>query len=84
MQWYGDGLLGVDGIEKEEVIHKPVERGWGIYYQADVIAQRVMEQRSTQGRGVVIGAEESLRVLGYLDQARQLAHIKYDDALEAV
>jgi len=83
VQWYGDGLVGVDGIEKEEVIHKPVERGWGIWYQADVIARKVMEQRSTQGPGVVIGAEESLRVLGYLDQARQLADIKYEDALEA-
>lgn len=84
VQWYGDEFVGADGMEKEEVIDKPVERGWGIWYQADVIAQRVMEQRSTQGPGVVIGAEESLRVLGYLDQARQLAHIKYDDALEAV
>ena len=84
VQWYGEEFVGADGIEKEEVIDKPVERGWGIWYQADVIAQKVMEQRSTQGPGVVIGAEESLRVLGYLDQARQLANIKYDDALEAV
>lgn len=84
VQWYGDELVGADGIEKEEVIDRPVERGWGIWYQADVIAQRVMEQRSTQGPGVVIGAEASLRVLGYMDKARQLAHIIYDEALEAV
>lgn len=84
VQWYGDEFVDADGIEKEEVIEKPVERGWGIWYQADVIAQRVMEQRLTKGPGFVIGAEESLRVLGYLDQARQLADIKYDDALEAI
>jgi predicted dehydrogenase len=84
VQWYGDELVDADGVEKEEVIDKPVERGWGIWYQADVIAQQVLKLRSEPGAGVVIGVQESLRVLGYLDQARQLANIKYDEALEAV
>lgn len=84
VQWYGDEFVDADGVEKEEVIYKPVETGWGIWYQADVIARQVMELRFTQGPGVVIGAQESLRVLGYLDQARHLANIKYDEALEAI
>lgn len=84
VQWYGDEFVDADGVEKEEVIDQPVERGWGIWYQADVIAQQVLNLRSKPGAGVVIGAQESLRILGYLDQARQLANIKYDEALEAV
>jgi len=84
VQWYGEEFVGDDGIEKEESIDKPVERGWGIWYQADVIAKKVLERRSSEGPGVVIGAEESLRVLGYMDQARDFASIKYDDRLEAL
>jgi predicted dehydrogenase len=46
--WYGEGFLDADGLEKDELIMKPVERGWGIGYQADVIAQRVFEKRRTE------------------------------------
>lgn len=65
------------------MIKKPVERGWGMWYQADVIAKRVHE-RQQQGtkEGEVIGAEESLRVLGWMDQARRQAGIVYDAELE--
>jgi hypothetical protein len=52
-------------LEKEEVIKKPVERGWGIWYQADVFVKK-LQQRQPQGvrEGETIGAEESLSVLG--------------------
>lgn len=84
VQWYGEEFVGEDGVEKEEVIRKPVERGWGIWYQADVIAKKVKEQQTSQGPGVVIGAEESLRVLGFMDNARRLGGIVYDNAVEEV
>ena len=82
VQWYAREYVDKDGIETEETIRKPVD-GWGIWYQADVIAQRV-EERKKQGSGTgeVIGEEESLRVLDWLDQARQQAGIKYDVGLD--
>ena len=30
VQWYGEEYVGDDGVEKEELIRKPIERGWGI------------------------------------------------------
>ncbi|KAL1977020.1 hypothetical protein VTN31DRAFT_3302 [Thermomyces dupontii] len=84
VQWYGEDGVNEDGTEKDEVIRKPIEKGWGIWYQADVIAKQVQETRKTQGPGVVIGAEESLRVLGFMDKARELAGIRYDSSLEEV
>src|SRR2546423_9648909 len=45
VQWYGDEYVQQVGSEKEEVIRKPVERGWGIWYQADVIAKRLRERQ---------------------------------------
>jgi hypothetical protein len=49
------------------VIKKPLERGWGIWYQAGVIAKRLQERQQQGVKGEVIGAEESLRVLGRMD-----------------
>ena len=78
VQWYGYPHLNQDGTEKNEIIKKPVS-GWGIWYQADVIAAAVFNKRPG-----VIGAEESLRVLGLMDEARSLADITYDEKLEQV
>ncbi|KAK5049422.1 hypothetical protein LTR84_004351 [Exophiala bonariae] len=76
VQWYGSAHLNEDGTEKNEVIKKPVS-GWGIWYQADVIAAAVFNKQPC-----VIGAEESLRVLAWMDDARRLGGITYDQKLE--
>lgn len=76
VQWYGSQHVGEDGIEKDEVIRKPVE-GWGIWYQADVIASAVFS-----GKPHTIGADESLRVLEWMDKSRELAGIRYEDKQE--
>ena len=76
VQWYGSQHLNEDGTEKDEIIRKPVE-GWGIWYQADVVAEAVFA-----GKPSTIGAEESLRVLEWMDKARDLAGIKYDAKLD--
>ncbi|KPI36049.1 putative oxido [Cyphellophora attinorum] len=78
VQWYGRDHVGEDGVEREEVIRKPVS-GWGIWYQADVIADAVFS-----GKPQTIGADESLRVLEWMDKARKLAGITYDAKLEQV
>lgn len=85
VQWYGRQYIDEEGLDREEVIKKPVERGWGIWYQADVIARvvRDRQQAKISQEGVVIGCEESLRVLGYMDEARRLAGINYAEDLEA-
>lgn len=62
--------------EVEETIVKEID-GWGIWYQADLIASSVL-----RGHPDVIGAEESLRVLRWMDTARAMAGIKYDQILE--
>lgn len=76
VQWYGDKLLNEDGTEKDEIIKKPAE-GWGIWYQADVIAKAVFEKRVD-----TIGLSESLRILEWMDSARQMAGIKYGTKLD--
>ena len=78
VQWYGCAHLNDDGTERNETIKKPV-RGWGIWYQADVIAAAVFKKQPG-----VVGAEESLRVLEWMDEARRQAGITYDEALEQV
>jgi predicted dehydrogenase len=78
VQWYGYAHLNEDGTEKNEIIKKPVS-GWGIWYQADIIAAAVFNKQPG-----VIGAEESSRVLGWMDEARRLADITYDKKLEQV
>lgn len=78
VQWYGYAHLNHDGTELNEIIRKPVS-GWGIWYQADVIGAAVFNEQPG-----VIGAEESLRVLELMDEARSLANITYDDKLEQV
>lgn len=83
VQWYSEEHVGNDGVERQEVIRKPVERGWGIWYQADIIAAQV-EAQQTSEPGVVIGAKESLRVLEFLDEARRSASIIYNNTVEEV
>jgi predicted dehydrogenase len=78
VQWYGYAHLNEDGTEKNEIIKKPVS-GWGIWYQADIIAAAVFNKQPG-----VIGAEESSRVLRWMDEARRLADITYDKKLEQV
>jgi predicted dehydrogenase len=85
IQWYDNSHMEADGIEKDEIIFKPVERGWGIWYQADAIAARVLARQragDVNQPGEVIDEEESLRVLGWMDQARKQAGIVYDAKLQ--
>jgi predicted dehydrogenase len=86
VQWYGQDFVDAEGLEKNEVIKKPVERGWGIWYQADVIAKRVLERQNAgnASQGEVIEEQESLRVLGWMDEARKLAGIKFDPKLDEI
>lgn len=87
VQWYGKAHLDEGGHEREEVIDRPVERGWGLWYPADVIAKEVESRRSRgidDGEGFVIGEEETVRVMGWLDAARKKAGIQFDSKLEAV
>lgn len=79
VQWYGSDVVNADGTERDEVIKKEV-KGWGLWYQGDVIAKAVRGGE----KGVVIGEEGSLRVLDWLDQARGLAGVKYDEKIERV
>ena len=85
VQWYGPDYLDLEGLEQNEVIKKPVERGWGIWYQADVIAKEVLKRRSggEETKGSVIDKDGSLRVLGWMDQARKISGITYDSKLES-
>ena len=84
IQWYDDEHLNEKGIEKDEVISKPVDEGWGMWYQADVIAEKVAARASENATsGEVIGMDESLRVLRWMDEARQQAGITYDEGIEA-
>lgn len=83
VQWYDEEHLDKDGIETEEIISRTVERGWGIWYQADVIARAVASRKEFE-EGQVIGGEESLRVLRWMDEARKLAGISYDASLDIV
>lgn len=83
VQWYDVEHLDEQGMETEQVIKKPVERGWGIWYQADVLARRILERRTgLEAEGETIGAEESLRVLRWMDQARKKAGIVYAPEVE--
>ncbi|KAK8207604.1 hypothetical protein M8818_004258 [Zalaria obscura] len=85
VQWYDEEHLDQEGMEKNETISKPVGRGWGIWYQADVIAKRVLERKKEGAKeGETIGVDESLRVLGWMDQAREKAGILYDAELDKV
>jgi predicted dehydrogenase len=87
VQWYDDSHMEADGIEKDEILFKPVERGWGIWYQADAIAARILARQragDVDQPGEVIDEEESLRVLGWMDQAREQAGIVYDAKLQAL
>lgn len=83
VQWYDPEHLEINGLETEEVIQRPVERGWGMWYQADVIASRIITM-TAGAEGEVIGEAESMRVLRWMDEARKQAGISYTDDLEEV
>lgn len=84
VQWYGEEYLDGEGIEVDEVLSKPAE-GWGMWYQADLIAKKVATRQLSKAEyGETIGAEETLRVLGWMDEARRQAGIIYDPDLEAL
>ncbi|KAJ5688658.1 hypothetical protein N7462_003050 [Penicillium macrosclerotiorum] len=84
VQYYSADKLDSHGRESEESITRPVV-GWGLGYQADFMARRVREQTvSGAHEGIVIGHKESLRVLTWVDQARSIAGISYDAALERI
>ena len=83
VQWYDEDHVDANGIEKDEIIEMPVERGWGLWYQADVVAQKVASKK-TGGEGEVVGVDGSLRVLRWMDEARQLAGISYSAEIEKV
>lgn len=85
IEWYGDGEG--EGEVKRETVSLPVERGWGLWYQADVMAKAIQAQRASSDKevsGTVIGEAESARVLGWMDAARKAANIAYDADAEAV
>lgn len=86
VQWYGREHVDEKGFEVGEVIERPVVRGWGTWYQADVIAKVVRDRESSghSSQNVAIGGDESLRVLGWLDDARNMAGVTYNSELEAV
>lgn len=81
VRWYDDEHLNEQGMETEEIIKKPVERGWGMWYQADVIASKVAS-RPAGADGEVVGGAESLRVLRWMDEARKQAGISYAAELD--
>jgi dihydrodiol dehydrogenase / D-xylose 1-dehydrogenase (NADP) len=81
IQYYGKDRVDENGLETEDTITKEVH-GWGLWYQADVIAQAVRDRGLEPAEGLVIGYDGSLRVLGWVDQAKALAGIKYDEQLE--
>jgi dihydrodiol dehydrogenase / D-xylose 1-dehydrogenase (NADP) len=84
VEHYGTARVGVDGVERTEDVRRPLH-GWGLWYQADVMARLVLERRSWQkGQGLVIGDKQTARVLSWLDQARHLADIRFSPELEAV
>ena len=87
IQWYDEAHLDANGVETEEIVRKPVERGWGIWYQADVIADKVVGRARAsrgQGQGEIIGEQQSLRILGWMDEVRASTGIVYDPKMEAL
>jgi dihydrodiol dehydrogenase / D-xylose 1-dehydrogenase (NADP) len=83
VEHYGPARVGVDGFELKEDVCRPLH-GWGLWYQADVIARAVLKGSKQKGQGLVIGEKETARVLTWLDQARHLADIRFSPELEAV
>lgn len=72
--FYDESRVAEDPDEENEVISKPIAKGHGMWYEANEIAEKVAEragQKSTQGEA--IGADETLRVLQWIEQARELA-----------
>ncbi|GAB7365082.1 hypothetical protein MBLNU230_g6173t1 [Neophaeotheca triangularis] len=83
MLWYGEDHLDETGMEREEIVDRPVERGWGLWYQADVMASKVIARPQNAG-GDVVGHLASMRVLRWMDEARRQAGITYESQLGKV
>ena len=86
VQWYSPDKLDEGAFETEEIIKKPVH-GWGLWYQADVLAKALGKRHSSTsvpGQGLVIGEGGSNRVMEWTDEARARAGIVYGPELEAV
>ena len=88
IEWYNEENVGEDGMAKHEIVTKEIERGWGLWYQADVIAGALINRKghstASSSSGLVIGEDDSLRILGWMDVARKMSGIVYNDAMEAV
>jgi predicted dehydrogenase len=86
VQWYSPESLGKNGMEAEQVIKFPVY-GWGLRYQADVLAKTLAERAASKapaGSGLTIGGKGTLNVMFWADQARKHAGIVYPADIEAV
>ncbi|EEP75426.1 predicted protein [Uncinocarpus reesii 1704] len=83
IQYYDEDNLDPNGFETEETIVRQVQ-GWGLWYQADHIANAIRNRGSQPKDGCIIGRKGSSRVLSWVDQAKELAKIKYDEDLERV
>lgn len=79
VEHYAPPRVGLDGGELHDEVRRPLH-GWGLWYQADVIARAVL----AGDKGLVIGEHSTHRVLTWLDQARDLANIRFPPELEAV
>ncbi|KAL8746752.1 MAG: hypothetical protein Q9190_001270 [Brigantiaea leucoxantha] len=84
VQYYSPEALDEAGFETEEIVTKEVH-GWGLWYQADVIAEAVRERLAREeatGSGTVIGEQGTVRVQGWMDEAKKRAGIQYSEELE--
>lgn len=87
IEWYNEDNLDEEGREKHEIVQKPVERGWGLWYQADLMAREVDARQKMNPApqiGMVIGETESLRILSWMDTVRRTTGIVYDAEDEVV
>lgn len=82
IQWYGDDVLDEPGKEKEETILMPID-GWGMRYEADEIAICVARRKDhPTTEGLVIGGEETSRVMRWVTQVREQAGICFDPSID--
>ncbi len=86
VQWHGREHIDEKGVEFEETIDRPLPQSWDLWCQADVIAKAVRDRggQPSPRKVLVVGKDESLRVLGWLDDAREMAGIEYASEVEAV
>ncbi|KAL1613551.1 hypothetical protein SLS56_012254 [Neofusicoccum ribis] len=79
LEHYAPPRVGADGFELHDEVRRPLH-GWGLRYQADVIAHAVLAGE----KGLVIGEHSTHRILSWLDQARDLAQIRLPPGLELI